>query len=206
MEKEELEVKFHVSSLEKMENRLVKQGAQLVFPHTDELNVRLDTPDERLARSGQVLRLRQDQKITVTYKGKSKELNGVRVRSEIEFRVDDYEATLSVFEALGYAIVLVYEKKRSEYLWKGLHISLDLMPYGEFMEIEGEDTHTIIDAAKELNLDWTKRIPDSYIGIYNSIKKIDHLQFRDITFENLKTWHGSLSRVGIFPADLSTSS
>ena len=136
----EKEVKFYLSDLSSYENRLRSLGAVLLQPRTRELNYRFDTADLSLTHSQRVLRLRQDQKNILTYKGPSDTSEGVRVRPEIELEVDDFEKAVEFLKALGYSLVVQYEKWRTTYTLHGLEITLDEMPYGNFSEIEGEDT------------------------------------------------------------------
>ena len=59
-------------------------------------------------------------------------------RQEIEFAVEDFETAKKFLEALGYVQIVIYEKFRTIYELKDSHIMLDELPYGEFVEIEGE--------------------------------------------------------------------
>ena len=67
----EKEVKFYITNLSSLQERLRRLGAELVSPRVFERNLRFDTPDLRLTASRQVLRLRQDNGATITYKGPS---------------------------------------------------------------------------------------------------------------------------------------
>ena len=60
-------------------------------------------------------------------------------RTEIEFGVDDFAKAKQFLEHLGYQSILVYEKYRTTYELDHAHIMLDELPYGNFIEIEGED-------------------------------------------------------------------
>ncbi len=91
MKDQELEIKYHVSSLERIEARLQALGGRLVQPRTYEVNLRFDTPDGEFARGMRVLRLRQDTEARLTYKGPSQMLEGARLRQEIEFTVGDFD-------------------------------------------------------------------------------------------------------------------
>jgi len=42
-----------------------------------------------------------------------------------------------VFEALGYAVYMMYEKYRTTFRLDNLEVVLDELPYGNFVEIEG---------------------------------------------------------------------
>ena len=67
----EVEVKFLVDDLDEVRRRLLAAGAVLGAPRVYEPNVRLDTVDERLLARQALLRLRQDSRVRLTYKGLS---------------------------------------------------------------------------------------------------------------------------------------
>jgi adenylate cyclase class 2 len=122
MQDQELEVKFLVSDLAKLEQRLRALGASQELPRTHEVNLRFDTPDGALQMGKQVLRLRQDQAVHLTYKGPSTSQQGVRVRTEIEFIVEDFGKARRFLEVLGYQVALMYEKYRTTYRLDGVEV------------------------------------------------------------------------------------
>lgn len=198
---QELEVKFFVTDLQAVEKRLNAQGATLVQPRTHEYNLRFDTPSSDLSQASRVLRLRRDQGSHLTYKGPSENLEGVLARQEIEFDVDDFESARKLVEALGFRSKFVYEKFRTTYDVKGLKITLDEMPYGHFVEIEGPDAAAIQKAARDLKLDWATAIPETYISIFRRFKELNGLPFFDLTFANFEGVAVNVDRIGIKPAD-----
>jgi adenylate cyclase class 2 len=181
---QELEVKFYVKSLLVFENRLSKLGAVLTQPRTHEINLRFDTPDQSLTRSNQVLRLRQDQEARLTYKGPGEVLGGVRARREIEFSVSDFKAAQSFLEALGYQVGFMYEKYRAQYDLGNVIVTLDEMPYGYFLELEGPDPESILLTSQRLSLRWGARILDSYTLLFERVRDNCGLTFRDLSFAN----------------------
>ena len=106
----ELEVKFYVSRLEELEARLITLGAQLSEPRVHEINLRFDTHDQTLLNTGRLLRLRQDSRARVTYKGVGSIIGGARMRQELEFTVSDFNTARALFEALEYQMTMMYEK------------------------------------------------------------------------------------------------
>ena len=187
MKNQESEVKFYVQDLPAIEKRLKELDAILVQPRTFEINLRFDTPDLDLSRNMRVLRLRQDTAARMTFKGPAHGSEGVRVRQEIEFIVEDFETARSLLEALGYEVSMGYEKYRTVYDLGEVHITLDEMPYGNFVEIEGPDPESILDVNLDLGLVWEARAPESYVAIFDRLKKELGLEFRDLSFENF-TW------------------
>jgi len=182
----ELEVKFLLSNLDAFISRLDSLGAKLESERTHEYNLRFDTPDRVLTRSFQVLRLRQDARARVTYKGAGRISGGGHARQEIEYCVDDFEAAKSMLEALGYEVSFIYEKYRMTYRLDDVEIVVDETPLGTFTEIEGPDAGTIQLAASRLGLDWESRIVESYMYLFETVKRSLGLPFRDLTFENFE--------------------
>jgi predicted adenylyl cyclase CyaB len=88
----EIEMKVHVKNLTRLEQRLVALGANLLHPRQHEVNLRFDRMDHSLARQAQVLRLRQDDRARLTFKGPGTVQDGVRIRQEIEFTVGDFDS------------------------------------------------------------------------------------------------------------------
>jgi adenylate cyclase class 2 len=199
----ELEVKFFVSDLAEIERRLVATGATLLQPRTHEYNLRFDTPTADLAQRESLLRLRRDAGSHITFKGPSTTLGGVLARQEIEFDVSNFSDAQKLIEALGYKSKFVYEKFRTTYALNGLKVTLDEMPYGPFIEIEGTDPEPIEQATKDLGLDWNERLPETYISIFRRLKELFALHFSDLTFENFKGITFDVLRVGVKLADKS---
>ena len=199
---QELEVKFFTADLAALEKRVLELGGTLVQPRTHEYNLRFDTREGTLSEAMSVLRLRRDSGNHLTFKGPSETLGGVLARKEIEFDVSDFTAAQKFIEALGFRSKFVYEKYRTTYDIEGLMITLDEMPYGDFLEIEGPDAESIHEISDRLKLNWEERLPESYISIFRRIKELSNLNFTDLSFENFGDTKVDLSRVGVKAADI----
>lgn len=197
----EFEVKFYVADLQALERQLLELGATLVQPRTHEYNLRFDTLAGDLSEAKSVLRLRRDTGSRLTYKGPSTTLGGVLARTELEFEVSDFSQAQKFVEALGFRSKFIYEKLRTTYEMGRLKITLDEMPYGNFIEIEGPDAESIRGTAESLNLNWEERLPETYISIFRRLKELASLKFTDLIFENFEGVDVELSRIGIKPAD-----
>jgi adenylate cyclase class 2 len=198
---QENEVKFMLSDLTKFETKLIQLSATLKKPRVHEINLRFDTPDGTLTRERRVLRLRQDSRARLTYKGPADLTAAIASRPEIEFEVSSFEDAKAFLHALGYQISVAYEKYRTIYLFNDVEVDLDEMPYGTFCEIEGKDELAIASASRTLDLKWENRCLDSYIMLFNRLKSNNHLDFNDLTFENFKGLSFSPSDLGLLPAD-----
>lgn len=199
---QELEVKFMVMDLKALELKLKSLGASLVAPRTIETNLRFDYANGSLSKNGKVLRLRHDAHNMMTFKGPSSDQQGVTSRQEIEFKVSNFAAARRLLEALGFQVTVAYEKYRSTYALEGIEVMLDEMPYGNFCEIEGTDPAQIQALADRLGLRWSARSMASYMLLFENVKKLRRLAFRDLYFGNFKGLVISPDDLGLKPADL----
>jgi len=198
---QEIEVKFWVTSLDAVRGRLEELGAELVQPRVYELNLRFDDSPGTLTRSGQVLRLRRDHGFHLTYKGPGQS-SDVAMRQEIEFSVDDFDAAWRFLEALGYSVVVHYEKYRTVYRLGKALVTLDEMPYGTFVEIEGPNPAGIKKTAASLALDWGRRIIESYLSIYYRLCSRLGRSPANLTFAEFEGLKFSLLELDLVPADI----
>jgi adenylate cyclase class 2 len=196
----ETEAKFYIRDLRKMELRLQELKAQLIQPRTHETNLRFDNANSDLRSTYRVLRLRQDEKARLTFKGPSEENEGgILSRQEIEFVVEDFESARQFLEALGFEAVVFYEKFRTTYEINKIHIMLDELPFGEFVEIEGESVEAIHKIADLLNLRWDVMIKAGYHALFERVAGKYNLEASQLSFTALK-------KVKITPNDLSVQS
>jgi len=194
----EIESKFLVRDLKKIETRLQAMEARLVQPRQFEQNLRFDLPDESLKKTFRVLRLRQDENVVLTYKGPgSKAVDGIRVREEWEVTVNNFAVMQKIIESLGYVILFMYEKYRTTYATQNAQLMLDELPFGFFVEIEGKTQEDIFTLVDRLQLNRAAAIPDSYQVHFDSIKTALGLSFRDLTFENFSKIDVPESALGV---------
>ncbi|GAB4504027.1 MAG: class IV adenylate cyclase [Anaerolineales bacterium] len=183
MKDQETEIKFYVNDLERVEKRLRALGARLVQPRVHETNLRFDLPDGDLRAAGRVLRLRMDTQARLTYKGPSNRQDGVLRRIEYETQVGDFETAQRILHALGYVVSATYEKFRATYEWEGLHVMLDELPYGDFVEIEGPDGERLRAVSCVLGLDFSAAIPASYLALFEGLCQKHGLDPSQLTFD-----------------------
>ncbi len=200
MQYQEIEIKLYVKNIQDIADLLRSKKAQLIQPRTHELNLRFDTVNGELTKNGRLLRLRKDRTALLTYKGQGQIHQGARIRTEIQTIVADFEATKAILEQLGYQVNLIYEKYRAEYEWQGTHISLDEMPYGNFVEIEGLNPEHIHLVCGDLGLNWEQRIPWSYAELFYKICEKEQIPPNALTFDAFKDRKIILEDYGIFPA------
>ena len=187
MNGQEIEAKFHVQNLRKIELRLLELKAQLIQPRVHEVNLRFDRLDGELRNSFRVLRLRQDDIARFTFKGPSvEETGGILSRQEIEFEVGDFDSAKQFLEAIGFQVVVFYEKFRATYELNDTHIMLDELPYGSFIEIEGKNVQTIRSVADALGLNWEAMVKAGYHALFERVAGKYGLDVSKLSFENLE--------------------
>jgi len=203
---QEIEAKFYLKDLPRLEKMLQTLGAELVHPRVHEINLRFDTPEGILRSTGRVLRLRRDSTSHLTFKGTPEPSDQVSIRREIEFEVSDFDTARSFLEMLGYHVVVWYEKHRTTYLLAGVLVTLDELPYGNFCELEGMSAPAIQKAAKLLKLDWDARCTESYLALFDHLRAGRNLSVQNLSFEELSGMTFKPEELGVRPADHSTTS
>jgi adenylate cyclase class 2 len=198
---QETEAKFYVLNLAEIEIGVQDLGARLIQSRVLEVNTRFDLPDASLRSESRVLRLRRDTEARLTYKSASTNEQGVLSRTEIEFIVEDFETAKQFLEALGYQSIFYYEKYRTIYQLDGVFIMLDELPYGNFVEIEGETIEAIRRASDTLKLNWNAAIGTSYYALFGRARKTLHLSFQDLSFENFAGIQVTAAHLGVSRAD-----
>jgi adenylate cyclase, class 2 len=187
MDGHEIEAKFFIQDLGKLELRLQELKAQLIQPRTHEINLRFDSAGDELRSSFRVLRLRQDDKARLTFKGPSVEqAGGILSRREIEFVVEDFEKARAFLEALGYSVIVFYEKFRATYKLNHTHIMLDELPYGQFIEIEGENAEEIHQVADLLGINWNVMVKAGYHALFEKVAQKYNLESSQLSFAALE--------------------
>ncbi len=178
----ETEVKLYYPDLGQLEAQL-RQYADLIHDRIYEQNTRYDLDDKSLTKRGTVIRLRQDESVKLTYKEPGSIERGIITREELEVEVSDFDTMQKILNKFGYTSAMTYEKYRTTYAWHGTHIMLDELPYGNFIEIEGNsaDIETVLN---ELGLTDIQRREDSYSKLFDYVKHHLELTFRDLTFDN----------------------
>jgi len=202
MSDQEREMKLYIRDSRALAERLRLSGAEEVREQTLEYNLRLDTPDGSLRKEGRLLRLRQDDRVSVAYKDQAEAHNGVIKRREIEFIADDFQVALKLFKALGYEEIVVYEKYRAIYRLGDVEVALDELPYGDFIEIEAQSNVLIEGVVQMLGLDGSKAVDTNYLGLFERLKQALGFNFRDLTFDNFKGVDVFWDDMGVEPADV----
>jgi len=187
-------------------------GGGLIQERVLETNIRFDLADSRLSSERRVLRLRRDAEARLTYKEPSQNDQGVLSRTEIEFTVGDFDRAKEFLEALGYQPIFYYEKYRATYAIQPsegskpsegfAHIMLDELPYGNFVEIEGDSLESIRKASDQLELKWDTAIATSYHALFKRLCATHpDLDPTHLTFAALNGLNITAEELSVYAAD-----
>ena len=166
----ESELKIPVTNLDAVRAALQRARATVEQLAAREVNLLLDTEDGRLRNSGSVLRLRQHgARNILTFKGPVSYEGSIKVREEYETEFANFPRMIEVFEHLGFAVYMRYEKDREEWLLEGYSVVLDHTPMGNFVEVEGPPER-LEGTAVLLGLDTNAAIRGSYVGLWQDYR------------------------------------
>jgi adenylate cyclase, class 2 len=179
----ETEIKLYVPYLEIVQTRLDRVGAKLTAPRVYERNVRYENAEKTLSTEGIVVRLRRDSRVRLTYKSGKEVKDDITSRYEAEIEVSDFDTMETILAHLGYFPHMTYEKYRTTYELDETEIVLDELPYGNFVEIEG-DHKAIEKIITRLQLSEAPRFPSGYVSLFDNVRQNLKLEFNDLTFAN----------------------
>lgn len=186
----EAKVPLEAEDLEGVRSRLREIGARLSTPRLREDNTLFDFPDGRLEKTDSALRVRTfGPECLLTYKGRIREHAFLKLREEIETRVEDAASLIRLLERLGLRKAFHYWKYREIYsvehplgtvtVGSGtvtvgnegsgtvgtVTVALDETPIGFFAEVEGpeESIRAVVDL---MGWDPASFIQESYPKLY----------------------------------------
>jgi adenylate cyclase class 2 len=194
----ETEVKFLVSDLKRVETAVIALGGTVAKPRVHEINQIYDDPGGSLTRRDHKLRLRVDRICRLTLKRPLPRSAGseFKIREELEVEVSDFGIMEKMLAGLGYQPILIYEKYRTTMKVRGVELVLDEMPFGSFVELEGEES-AIREVASALGFAWDRRVVENYMALFQKLGHKFQLGFRDLTFDNFEravfSWEGLIA-------------
>jgi len=181
----EIEVKFFLSDLNAVSNRIQNLGASSAG-RLFETNIRFEDRTNSLLQKKALLRLRQDKSARLTYKSMPAVNDAeYKIFNELEVEVSDFNKMRQILESLGYHKAQIYEKWRDSYTLTGTTCCIDEMPFGNFLEIEGQKKEIKAVAAK-IGMPWERRILLNYLEMFEILRSKLKLPFTDVTFDNFR--------------------
>ena len=141
----EIELKFPVEDFDPFVSVLRNKGKNL-SPWYFEQNIVLDRQDQLLKKKDILLRLRKGLDHLLTLKLPEIDPEGLaKKRDELESKVEDIYVLKDILEALGFFPFLNYEKFRQKWMVEDCKVCLDILPFGNFIEIEGKDYFQVVE-------------------------------------------------------------
>lgn len=199
MQDKEIEVKIKVEDKKEIQKRLKKLGwtiKDLVFQKT----FQNDTPDYSLRSKGIFPRTRLEScegkgrvssfAIKINPRGKFEgetPNDDYFRRTEYSIEIEDAAEMSRMLEILGFEDVRIWEKYRQ--IWenknnKEVEITIDSLPFGDFLEIEGEEK-SIEEMMKNLKIEKKERIPLPYWLVYKKwCRENKKTLKKEVTFDN----------------------
>ena len=178
---QEIEIKFLVPDLKRLEQQLPSLGFRRFTRSTHEVNTLYDLPGQKLRRKGELLRLREyGGEWRLTHKARAR-IGKYKSRAELETGVTDGQQMDQILLALGYRPVFIYEKFRSEWSDREGHVVLDHTPIGDIAEIEGKP-RWIDSVARSLGVKADQYITQSYAELFFDWKRRYKRKARNMTF------------------------
>jgi adenylate cyclase class 2 len=160
----ESELKFRLAGPNdhrKLRQLLQERGAKMSGRYREE-NFRFNGPGKSTRNTTLRLRvLNGGPHGVLTAKGPAKFDGGVKIREETEIEVKDVHATLDMLEQLGFRVGWTYPKRRSVWMLDGVAVTLDVLDFGYFVELEGPAS-ALPEMARSLGLDPSHALRDSY--------------------------------------------
>lgn len=157
----EIEKKFRLTAKQRDEvrARLPEIGATRAG---EEFEVNTLYTGDAVELNQAVLRLRRiDNRALLTYKERVGTRTDIKQQLEFETGIENPAALEFILEALGYYPALVYEKRRETWRLEETEIVVDELPFGHFMEIEG-DEESIQDIENRLAIEHLVAEPLAY--------------------------------------------
>jgi adenylate cyclase class 2 len=174
----ESELKFRLKGEQdhaRLRAMLRERGARMSARYREE-NYRFNGPGKSTRNTTLRLRvLNGGPHGVLTAKGPASFDGGVKTREETEIEVKDVHAALDMLEQLGFNVAWTYPKRRSLWMLDGVAVTLDVLDFGWFVELEGPAS-ALPELAKSLGLDPAHALRDSY-----SVMARNHQRARRLT-------------------------
>ena len=181
----ETEIKFRVSDLAALAQRLQSAGFRCETLRNFESNVLYDTADRQLRARTEILRIRSYAgRGTLTHKrlpldGPGEDRHKHRIETEIGIANGD--ALADFFLGLGFVAAFRYEKWRTEWTDGEGHCVIDETPIGDYAELEGSSAW-IDRAAARLGVDPAQYVTLSYGRLFEAWREEHSSSANDLTF------------------------
>ncbi|MDA2935968.1 class IV adenylate cyclase [Patescibacteria group bacterium AH-259-L05] len=165
----EVELKFKVNNFKSVRPKLRKLGARCMFKGMEH-SYFFDTPNNMLNKKDQMLRIKKQDKYTLTFKGPPYSRDKkYKIKDEYEIVINDIKTAKEILKGLGFVQWLEYRKHREHWKLKDAVVELDILENNYFVEIEAVKER-INELAQLLKLDWNQSTTKNYIQILEEIR------------------------------------
>ncbi len=123
--------------------------------------------------------------IILTVKRKTKENSQFFEREEMEIKIkegENIENLREILKSLGFSKEVIFEKKRKNVFKDDITISFDELPFGFFVEFEGEP-EAIERYLNDFNLLSQPRITKAYLGLWEDYRKANGVAEENCAFK-----------------------
>lgn len=172
----EIELKFLDIDVEQVKEKLLELGAKKVFDGIVQ-TVLFDFSDERLKNRNDLLRLRQMDDVSSLTAKLFVEHKSLKVREELEVRIDDFDVMKKILFFLGLEESLVIVKHRISFVLDDARFEFDkhlknhaFIP--EFLEIEAKDESAMNKYVDLLALTLDNGHPWGFFEVFQHYKTI----------------------------------
>lgn len=156
-------------------------GGANYIGRTLEKNWLYDYPERTLMRADKLLRIRQDVRTVLTFKG-PRQRSEYKMREELQLEFPDTSSARSLLEAVGFVSWFYYEKIRETWRLDTCEIVLDDLPeLGLFVEVEAPTADEIESVMKKLKLK-RELISLSYVELFQDLLKRTNRRAEEFKF------------------------
>lgn len=178
----EVEIKIPINNADEIREKILSKGGKIKREKHFESNYLFDYLDRSLSAQGFLLRVRDlPEGALLTFKGKVVTHEKYKTRPEAETICLDKQAIKTILHSIGLKIYFRYEKYREEYILNDALVCIDQLPFGYYLEIEGEEEN-IEKVTEILELDKNLFSKKSYAAIFAEICREAGKAFTDILF------------------------
>jgi len=172
----EVELKIPLSNKKEIEKTLQMLGA-IFISEVKQIDYLFNPPDSHFSQTSEAFRLRHEvsedlEKAFLTYKGSATFSKiGHKIREEYEVEVSNFSTMKNILEHLHFNVELLVEKVRRTYHLGDIVVAVDSLPFGDFIELEGEANKSQV-LRKKLGLGNIEAIKKTYYDLQKEENKI----------------------------------
>ena len=169
----EVELKYKVTTFDITKKKLLELGGEVLVAAQHEQNIVFDSSNNKLKKQGKLLRLRKfgDQVLLTVKEPVTSKRMKIRLEHESNLSIS-FEEAIQMLKVLNYEEVFFYEKERE--IWvvnNSVHVCLDSLFFGNFVEIEGNTTEEVESMSQALGFNSANGIKTSYKTLQKAAEK-----------------------------------